>query len=176
VAVIGQLHDFGRSYPPKVLTQWPVCTWRKPKANKLPELQSRQTHGLQTDGWAMSRGAKQQIIQKLWNLQGTDHFGQESVCDGIILKCGLKIIRRCELDSSGSVHDLREGRCGQASDSQLVTDAHRTHTEPGCVPVRICACNIRSDIRNGSATWPHSALLFTAVRPSVRTDVNSHCH
>jgi len=43
VAVIGQLHDFGRSYPPKVLTQWKVCTWRKPKANQLPELQSRQT-------------------------------------------------------------------------------------------------------------------------------------
>jgi len=118
---------------------------------------------------------EQHGIQNLWNLQGTNHFEQESVCDRIILKGILKIIWRCELDSSGSVHDLREGRCGQESDSQFVTEAHRARVCV-CVSVRICACSIRSDIRNGSATGLHFAVLFTAVRPSVRTDVNGHSH
>lgn len=106
----------------------------------------------------VERWREQQSIQKFWNLQGTDQQGQESVYDRIILKGILKIIRRCELDSAGSEHDLREGRCGQVSDSQLVTDAHRTHIDPGYVPVRISACSTRSDIRNASATGPHFAV------------------
>jgi hypothetical protein len=62
------------------------------------------------------------------------------------------------MDSTGSVHDLREGRCGHVSDSQLVTYAHRTHTEPGYVPVRIWTCRIQSDICHTSATGPQFAV------------------
>jgi hypothetical protein len=93
--------------------------------------------------------------------------------DRIILKRSLKIIRRCERDPAGSVHDLRVGRCGQVSDSQLVTHPYRTHTEPGYVPVRISACRTCSDIRNASATGPHFAVhscTYVTDRTDGRTD------